>query len=103
MMGLPVTGYDRFVDGEGAMRWRLLGLLRMAAASGPDISRSAAERAQIEALWIPSVLLAPTVSWHERDPRRVGVDVVLGDRRTRCEILVGSDGRLREISMLRWG
>ena len=49
------------------MRWALFGLIPMAAASGPDITRSASGRMNSEAIWffdgytIPSRLC---VGWH---------------------------------------
>ena len=39
MMGLPIRGSDRLVDGYGAMRWKLLGLIPVMTAQGPDIAR----------------------------------------------------------------
>lgn len=42
MRGVPIVGFDRLLDGEGAMQWKLLGIVPIMAASGPDISRSAA-------------------------------------------------------------
>src|SRR5947199_6035543 len=50
MHGLPITGFDSLHVGEGAMRWKLLGIVPVMTASGPDISRSAAGRAEAEAI-----------------------------------------------------
>jgi len=44
VFGLPVVGYDRLSSGTAQMRWRLLGLLPVMTAAGPDITRSAAGR-----------------------------------------------------------
>ena len=52
-----VSGSDRFVDGHGEMDWRLFGRLAVMRAAGPDVSRSAAERAAAEAVWVPTSLL----------------------------------------------
>lgn len=40
-----VTGADRYTGGRGSMEWKLAGLIRLVQADGPDVSRSAAERA----------------------------------------------------------
>ena len=48
-----ISGSDRFVDGEGVMDWRLFGRLPVVHASGPDVSRSSAERAAGESIWVP--------------------------------------------------
>ncbi len=41
MTGLPVTGFDRWTADSGEMRWRLMGPIPAASATGTDISRSA--------------------------------------------------------------
>jgi hypothetical protein len=103
MNGLPVTGSDRWIDGEGSMRWKLLGLVPIASGAGPDVSRSAAERVQVEAIWLPSVLLEPGVHWIERNSRHLGTDVSIRDQHAHCELSLDEQGRLRTVSMLRWG
>jgi hypothetical protein len=52
-----IAGSDRYLDGTGAQDWKLLGLLTVAHAQGPDTSRSAAGRAGAEAIWLPTALL----------------------------------------------
>jgi hypothetical protein len=52
-----IAGSDRYLDGVGGMRWRLAGLVTVARAEGPDVSRSAAGRAGAEAVWVPTALL----------------------------------------------
>jgi hypothetical protein len=60
--GLPVTGFDRYSFGTGQMRWRLLGLVPVMTASGPDVTRSAAGRLAGEATcWLPTSFTA--TSW----------------------------------------
>jgi hypothetical protein len=55
MRGIPIRGSDRLVDGEGATRWKLFGIIPVATASGPDITRSVAGRVEVESIWLPSV------------------------------------------------
>jgi hypothetical protein len=43
-----VVGSDRSADGNGAMNWRVLSLVRVMHADGPDVSRSAAGRAAVD-------------------------------------------------------
>ena len=50
MHGLPIRGSDSYLDGQGAMRWRLFGIVPMVNAAGPDITRSAAGRVNIESI-----------------------------------------------------
>jgi hypothetical protein len=44
LLGLPVSGFDRWTHGTGQMRWRLFGVVPMASAGGEDVTRSAAGR-----------------------------------------------------------
>ena len=46
--GRATPAVDRYLDGAGAMRWKLAGLVTVAAGEGADISRSAAARAGAE-------------------------------------------------------
>jgi len=52
-----LSGFDRYADGQGEMCWKLLGLLPVMRAAGPDVTRSAAGRAAAEAIWLPTTLL----------------------------------------------
>ena|SRR5689334_7697316 len=53
MHGISIRGGDSFVDGQGAMHWKLFGIVPVINASGPDITRSAAGRVNIESIWLP--------------------------------------------------
>ena len=78
--GGVIVGSDRYVGGQGAMDWRLLGLIRVMHADGPDLSRSAAGRAGAEALWVPTALLPRFgVTWTATDPRHLTASYRLDD------------------------
>src|SRR3954471_11519917 len=51
-----IRGYDRFVGGEGEMKWRLFGLTPIIREAGTDVSRSIANRVAAESIWLPSML-----------------------------------------------
>jgi hypothetical protein len=101
--GLPVSGSDRWVDGAARVRWKLLGIVPVADASGPEIARSAAGRASIEGVLLPPALLAESLSWDAVDDRHAAARVQLGDEVSRVELAIDAGGRLLEASMLRWG
>jgi len=48
--GIPISGGDSFADGEGAMRWKALGIVPIVSASGVDITRSTAGRVNVESI-----------------------------------------------------
>jgi hypothetical protein len=99
-----IAGSDHYVDGQGALEWKLLGLIRVMRAGGPDVTRSAAGRGAAEGVWVPSALLPRFgVEWTaESDIHLVarhridGVDITM-----HCD--VDDDGRLRSIAFDRWG
>ncbi len=103
LAGLPVSGSDRWIDGVGAMDWRLLGFIPVMVASGPDISRSALGRCLLESVWLPSVLAGPGVIWRARDERRVEARLTLGGAPGSILLTCDAVGRVAAIVGPRWG
>jgi len=101
--GLPITGSDRLLDGEGAMRWRLLGLIPIVTASGPEISRSAAGRVNAEAIWLPAVLLGDEVQWSERDASHPAATLRAHGEESHLDLELDAKGALRALGLPRWG
>jgi len=100
---LSIRGSDRFIDGQGAMRWKLLGLIPVMSADGPDISRSAAARLQAESMWIPSVLLGEGARWREDEAGKARVTVAVPGHEAELSLEIDQDGRLLQTAMRRWG
>jgi hypothetical protein len=101
--GLPVTGFDRYSDGAGEMRWRLAGLVPVQSGTGPDITRSAAGRLAAE-----GTVLLPTAFRHAAwaaDPASDGAIATwrIGEHTEQVRLQLGGDGRLRRLTMQRWG
>jgi hypothetical protein len=99
-----IVGSDRCADGRGAMDWRILGLVRVAHADGPDVSRSAAGRAGGEAVWVPTALLPRFgVTWTAADPHHVSATYRVGDIDIDLRCVLDDTGRLRSVVLERWG
>ncbi len=103
MRGLPVRGFDRLVDGEGAMRWKLLGMIPVLKAEGPDVTRSAAGRLAAELVWLPSVLCGEASSWTAVSQSTLGVTVAVLKEPSELELRVANGGQLESVRLLRWG
>jgi hypothetical protein len=103
MHGLPVRGSDRFVDGQGAMSWKLFGIVPMVDASGPDITRSAAGRLNIESIWLPSVLCGDEVAWTASDTSHLHARFTAHNETAEVDCIVDEEGALQSVSMARWG
>lgn len=99
-----ITGSDSYTAGQGAMSWKLLGLLPVAQSAGPDVTRSAAGRAAGEAVWAPAAMLtAPGVSWTARDDGIIEARHHLNDTCVCVRYLLGDDGLVHSVSFDRWG
>ena len=103
MNGLPVRGFDRLVDGEGAMRWRLFGIIPVMTASGPDITRSAAGRVAGEAVWLPSILCGDNVSWTAPDSLHIHAKFTADGHKSELECEIDARGRIESVKLPRWG
>jgi deazaflavin-dependent oxidoreductase (nitroreductase family) len=104
LLGLPVTGFDRFTRGTGQMRWRLLGAVPVMAAEGEDITRSAAGRHAGELLLAaPAAALDPGLRWSEVDAEHATARLRVGPDEHEVTLTVAADGALTELHMSRWG
>jgi len=99
--GLPVTGYDRLSSGTGEMRWRLLGVVPVVTAAGPDLIRSGAGRLASEIALLPTAF--QTATWRLGN----GPDTAVGTWQIGAESIdvalhVAPDGRLLDVLLQRW-
>ncbi|MDH3214592.1 MAG: hypothetical protein OEM05_19105 [Myxococcales bacterium] len=101
--GLPVTGFDRLVDGAAAMRWKLLGLFPLVQAEGAEIARAAAGRLHAEAIWLPAALLDPEVAWTDRGDDRTVAKFEAHGEPSELALGISSTGAVASCSLLRWG
>jgi hypothetical protein len=98
-----IGGFDRYIDGTGEMRWRLLSRIPVMSATGPDIDRSAAGRVALDALMVPTAWLQEAVTWRAGDNDDTVVAEWHVDNQTLpVTLTVGPDGALRSLTMPRW-
>lgn len=100
--GLPVSGFDRLSSGTGEMSWRLLRLVPVVTAAGPDITRSATGRMAGEIALLPTAF--QTASW-ERGERAgtARASWQFDDHTETAALRVSGDGTLLEVRVNRWG
>lgn len=103
MYGMPIRGFDRLVDGEGAMRWKLFGIIPIVTASGPDITRSVAGRVKAETVWLPSALCGDDVSWTAPDSSHACASFAVQGETGGLELTIDERGRLEAVKLPRWG
>lgn len=99
-----IAGSDRYLDGVGAMDWKLAGPVAVAHDAGPDVSRSAAGRgARRRSGFRPLCCLGsespgrpPTTPMSRRGFR-------LGTTPVAIDLALDPEGRIRSIVFDRWG
>jgi hypothetical protein len=101
LFGLPVIGYDRLSSGTGEMRWRLLDVIPVVSADGPDMTRSAAGRLASEIVLIPTAFQSAV--WTDGGPDTAVATYGSGAEEQRVELHLGPAGQLRSVLMQRWG
>lgn len=100
--GLSVSGFDRLSSGAGEMSWRLLRLVPVMRAAGPDITRSAAGRMAGEIALLPTAY--QTAGWEQGERADTAhASWQFGDDIETAELRVSGDGTLLEIRVSRWG
>lgn len=103
MRGINIRGGDSFVDGSGAMKWKIFGILPIVNTGGTDITRSAAGRVNIESLWLPSVLSRDDVLWTGANASHPHARFTAHGETAEIDYLIGEDGQLQAVNMPRWG
>lgn len=95
---------DHYLDGDGAVDVRLLGVVPLGTQRGPDVAASSRGRLAAESFWAPSTLLPQAgARWTEVDDRRATVALVIDGEEESVTFEVDEDGALSEVTMMRWG
>lgn len=99
-----ITGHDAYAGGRGELRWRLLGIVPVMRASGPDVARSAAARAAAEAMWVPTALLPRFgVAWAAGSDRHITAAFQIGAVPVELHLTIDEHGRPETFVLMRWG
>ncbi len=99
-----IAGADQYLDGIGAMDWKLAGIIPVARASGPDVSRSAAGRCGSEAAWVPTSLLPRFgVRWTAETDTHIVAAYQVDDTPIAVHHRLDDQGRPRSTTFDRWG
>jgi hypothetical protein len=101
---MRLSGDDRYVAGQGAMRWFLWHIVPLIRAGGPDVTRSAAGRVALEAasFLAPALLPQRGARWEAIDDRSARVHLKIGTEELAPVLFVAPDGRLEALEMQRW-
>jgi len=101
---LPISVYDTLgPDGAQVRAWAL-GLVPVARADGPEVTRSGAGRLAAEMIWLPSALLpGGGATWEGVDADTARFRLTLAGTPVAVDLRVDAAGLPVAISMRRWG
>lgn len=100
---LPVVlGRDKYLDGEGSIEMKMLGLMTVADEHGPELRAAGLMRYLNETMWFPAALLGGNVTISAIDD--ASFRVVLSDRGMTAEAtyFVDAEGRLTNFRAQRY-
>lgn len=99
-----IGGYDAYLDGQGAMQWKLLGVATLMRADGSDVTTSAAGRCGGEGMWLPTALLPRfDVEWSAPEADRIVARFDVDSTPIELHIRIDSSGRPTSVAFDRWG
>ena len=89
---------DAYIGGQGSLRVRLLGLLGVVNATGPDIDRAEALRYLAELPWAPDAILGnPEIAWHMPDDSHAEAALDVGGNRAVVRFRFDAAGDIIEV------
>lgn len=95
---------DHYFQQASRVDVRLFGLFPMGGETGEDTSASSRGRLAAETIWAPRTLVpAPGVRWAPVDEDSATVHLDIDGVEEALTLTVAGDGRLKELSMRRWG
>lgn len=103
---LSFKGLDSLRKDRGGMTIKLLDLIKVVDARGPEIDQGSRMRFLNEMMWFPTAFLHPAVRWEEAGPRQARVSLDFSDTpgqiREEAVITFNEEGLLSNFSALRY-
>lgn len=102
--GTDIRVWDSLGPDGGHTRVWLLWLVPAVRSGGDDVSRSAAERAAAERIWLPTALLPEAgVRWEAVGPDTARAHIPVGDLEVAVNLQVDAAGHVTALWLERWG
>ena len=102
VLGVPVTGYDRYGGGTAEMRWRVFGAVPVVSADGPDVAFGAAGRLAWEMALLPTAFQR-AVCRDGPDPDTTIATWEIDGGVPEVRLRVGQQGQLLDVLIQRGG
>jgi hypothetical protein len=101
---ISVRVRDSYVDGVGAMRATLAGIVTIANQHGtPEMAEASLQRFLAEAVWYPTALLPREgLSWSAIDDATARVTLTDGPTTVSLDVTFGASGEIATVSAMRY-
>ena len=90
----PVKARDMLSEGEGAMLVKLLGLINIADASGPEMTQASLVRYLSEAIWFPTAFLSDCIQWEPIDSNSAKATISVNELTASAVFYFNASGEL---------
>lgn len=94
---------ERLLGGRSETRWSLFEHASLVRDQGQHLARHHAGRVALEALWVPTFLASPAVTWTENPDGTARARWRVGREGVAIDLVLDPAGRPRSARMLRWG
>jgi uncharacterized protein DUF6920 len=99
---IMLVGRDKFVNGKGDMLIKLLNIIPIVHAKGPEIDQGALLRYIAEIAWYPSAALADYFTWEQIDSFQAKVTMTYGGTTSSGIFSFSNEGELRSFEAMRY-
>lgn len=99
---LKIVGRDKYVEGRGEMLIKLLGLIPVAEAQGPEIDQGTMLRFLAEMVWFPTAALSSYLSWEEVSENQARATMTYGGQSVSGVFTFTDEGYVQSFSAQRY-
>ena len=99
---LSIVGRDRYADGTGSIKMRLLSLIPVADKSGGGLDQGALLRYLNETMWFPAAVLSPYITWEAIDANSARATMSYGGVTASATFVFDEQGRLTDMTAERY-
>jgi hypothetical protein len=94
MSVLPISGRDRYIHGHGNMTIKVLSLIPVVDATGPEMDQGTLLRYLNETMWFPAGAVSPYIEWEAVDANSAKATMSYGGTTVEATFLIDDEGRM---------
>lgn len=99
---ISISAKDRFSDGHGSLRVKLLSLVPLASIHGPEADQSELLRYLGEIIWFPTAWLSDTIEWLAIDTQSVQATIRQPGATASVMLFVSEQGQMTHVTAERF-